>query len=88
MRRRDHAPSDTKAIQAAGSGTEAFFRREFRPIFQIGRASLSAQTSRLDKGILNSCNGILVVSPDSLSRPWVAEEYAAMITRAVAAIEP
>jgi hypothetical protein len=34
---------------------------------------------RLDKGILNSRNGILVVSPDSLSRPWVAEEYAAMI---------
>ncbi|WP_250287599.1 toll/interleukin-1 receptor domain-containing protein [Frankia sp. CiP1_Cm_nod2] len=39
---------------------------------------------RLDEGIRTSANGILVVSPDALARPWVAEEYAAMLTRAVA----
>jgi tetratricopeptide (TPR) repeat protein len=39
---------------------------------------------RLDEGIRTSRNGILVVSPASLSRPWVAEEYAAMLTRTVA----
>jgi hypothetical protein len=39
---------------------------------------------RLDAGIRTSANGILVVSPQALSRPWVAEEYAAMLTRAVA----
>ncbi|HEY6539302.1 MAG TPA: TIR domain-containing protein, partial [Ktedonobacteraceae bacterium] len=39
---------------------------------------------RLDEGIRTSRSGILVVSSVSLSRPWVMEEYAAMITRAVA----
>jgi tetratricopeptide (TPR) repeat protein len=39
---------------------------------------------RLDEGIRTSRNGILIVSPASLSRPWVAEEYAAMLTRTVA----
>ncbi|WP_239341651.1 TIR domain-containing protein, partial [Frankia sp. CiP3] len=38
---------------------------------------------RLDAGIRDSTSGILVVSPQSLSRPWVAAEYAAMLTRAV-----
>jgi TIR domain len=39
---------------------------------------------KLDEGILNSRNGVLIVSPASLSRPWVQREYAAMMTRAVA----
>ncbi|OHV28588.1 hypothetical protein CC117_30365, partial [Parafrankia colletiae] len=38
---------------------------------------------RLDAGIRGSTSGILVVSPHALSRPWVAEEYAAMLTRTV-----
>ncbi|HYU31823.1 MAG TPA: toll/interleukin-1 receptor domain-containing protein [Thermoanaerobaculia bacterium] len=38
---------------------------------------------QLDGGILNSRNGILAVTPTSLSRPWVLAEYAAMMTRAV-----
>src|SRR5271166_5296143 len=38
---------------------------------------------KLDEGILNSRNGVLIVSPASLSRPWVQVEYAAMMTRAV-----
>jgi hypothetical protein len=39
---------------------------------------------KLDAGILSTRNGIVVVSPTALSRPWVQEEYAAMLTRAVA----
>jgi hypothetical protein len=39
---------------------------------------------RLDAGIRGSASGVLVVSPHALSRPWVAEEYAVMLTRAVA----
>jgi hypothetical protein len=39
---------------------------------------------KLDAGIRNSRNGVLIVSPASLSRRWVQEEYAAMMTRAVA----
>jgi tetratricopeptide (TPR) repeat protein len=38
----------------------------------------------LDEGILKSRNGVLIVSPTSLSRPYVQEEYAAMMTRAIA----
>src|SRR5579863_7976415 len=33
---------------------------------------------RLEDGIRRSANGVLVVSPHSLSRPWVQEEYAAL----------
>ncbi len=39
---------------------------------------------RLDAGIRGSAHGIVVVSPHALSRPWVAAEYAAMLTRTVA----
>jgi hypothetical protein len=37
----------------------------------------------LDAAILNSRNGVLCVTPTALSRPWVQEEYAALLTRAV-----
>jgi hypothetical protein len=39
---------------------------------------------QLDRGILNSRNVVLAVTPTSLSRPWVLEEYAAALTRTVA----
>ncbi len=39
---------------------------------------------KLDEGIRNSRNGVLVVSQTAFERPWVKEEYAAMMTRAVA----
>ena len=38
---------------------------------------------KIDEGILKAKTGILVVSPEALSRPWVLEEYAAMMSRAV-----
>jgi tetratricopeptide (TPR) repeat protein len=38
----------------------------------------------LDRGIRSSRDGVLVVSPAALGRPWVQEEYAAMMTDAVA----
>jgi len=39
---------------------------------------------RLEEGIRNSRNGIFVVSPASVSRPWAREEYESMLARAVA----
>jgi hypothetical protein len=42
---------------------------------------------RLDEGIRTSRSGILVVSPTSLSRSWVMEEYAAMLTRAIEGLQ-
>ena len=38
----------------------------------------------IDEGILKAKKGVLLVTPESLSRPWVLEEYAAMLRRAVA----
>ena len=38
---------------------------------------------KIDAGILNARNGAVVVTPEALSRPWVVEEYAAMMNRAV-----
>jgi|SRR5215218_4785723 len=39
---------------------------------------------QLEQGLLASQNGVLVVSPASVSRPWVQQEYAVMVERAVA----
>jgi tetratricopeptide (TPR) repeat protein len=38
---------------------------------------------QLERGLLSSRNGVLVVSPASMSRPWVQDEYAVMVSRAV-----
>jgi hypothetical protein len=38
---------------------------------------------RLDAGLLASRNGILVVSPTALGRPYVQAEYAALMGRAI-----
>jgi TIR domain/CHAT domain len=38
---------------------------------------------QLERGLLNSRNGVLVVSPASVPRPWVQQEYAVMVNRAV-----
>ncbi|HXM56110.1 MAG TPA: toll/interleukin-1 receptor domain-containing protein, partial [Candidatus Dormibacteraeota bacterium] len=38
---------------------------------------------RLDEALRITRNGIVVVSPASMVSPWVAEEYAAMVARAV-----
>ena len=40
-------------------------------------------TGRLEDAIRASVNGVLVVSPHALSRPWVREEYEALLRQAV-----
>ena len=40
-------------------------------------------TGGLEEGIRGSASGVLVVSPHSLSRPWVREEYEALLRQAV-----
>jgi hypothetical protein len=37
----------------------------------------------LERGLLSARNGVLVVSPASVARPWVQQEYAVMVARAV-----
>ena len=38
----------------------------------------------LERGLLGSYNGVLMVSPASVARPWVQQEYAVMVDRAIA----
>jgi len=38
---------------------------------------------RLEEGIRGSASGVLVVSPHALSRPWVQEEYEALLRQAM-----
>ena len=40
-------------------------------------------TGRLEEGLKATTHGILVVSPFSLSRPWVREEYQVLLRQAV-----
>jgi TIR domain len=75
-----HADAEWVSVLAGNLhqlGLELFFDK-----WEIGLGDVLVH--KLDAGILTSRNGVLVVSPESLSRPWVREEYAAMMTRAVA----
>jgi len=75
-----HADADwvrTLATNLHNSGLEVFFDE-----WNIGSGDVLIH--KLDEGILTSRSGILVVSPESLSRPYVQTEYAAMMQRAVA----
>jgi TIR domain len=58
------------------AGFQVFFDE-----WEIGAGDVLAH--RLEAGLRGATNGILVVSPASILRPWVMEEYAAMVTRAV-----
>jgi tetratricopeptide (TPR) repeat protein len=73
----DQAWVRTLAENLYRAGLEVFYDE-----WEIGPGDVLVH--RLDQGIRTSRTGILVVSPASLSRPWVAEEYAAMLTRTVA----
>jgi hypothetical protein len=59
------------------SGVDLFYDE-----WEIGAGDVLVH--KLDQGILTTRNEVIVVSPTALSRPWVREEYAAMMTRAVA----
>jgi TIR domain len=59
------------------SGLEVFFDQ-----WELGPGDVLVHG--LDRGLLSARNGLLAVSPTALARPWVLEEYAAMMTRAVA----
>ena len=67
----------TLAENLHNSGLEVFFD-------EWDIAAGDVLVHRLDEGILKSRSGALIVSPASLSRPYVQEEYAAMMTRAIA----
>src|ERR1700730_6052705 len=74
-----HADADwvrTLAENLHNSGLRVYFDE-----WDIGPGDVLIH--KLDEGILKSRSGILIVSPVSLSRPYVQAEYAAMMTRAI-----
>src|SRR5437660_3592161 len=73
----DQAWVRTLAENLYRAGLEVFYDE-----WEIGPGDVLVH--RLDEGIRTSRSGMLVVSPASLARPWVMEEYAAMLTWAVA----
>ena len=74
-----HADADwvrTLAENLHQSGLDVFFDE-----WEIGPGDVLIH--RIDAGLLASRNGILVVSPVSLTRPYVQAEYAALMARAI-----
>src|SRR3954451_16298431 len=74
-----HADTDwvrTLAGNLHQSGLEVFFDE-----WDIAPGDVLVH--RIDAGLLASRNGILVVSPVSLTRPYVQAEYAALMARAI-----
>jgi hypothetical protein len=68
---------NTLAENLHGLGLRVFFDE-----WEIGAGDVVVH--RLDQGLRESCNGILIVSQTSMTRAWVLEEYAALLTGAVA----
>ncbi|WP_239376386.1 tetratricopeptide repeat protein [Frankia sp. Cj5] len=74
--------ADQPWVRVLAENLERAGLRVFYDEWEIGPGDVLAH--RLDAGIRTSTSGILVVSPHALSRPWVKEEYAAMLSRVVA----
>ena len=73
---------DAEWVRALAENLERAGLHVFFDEWEIGPGDVLVH--RLEAGLLGSLNGILVASPTSVTRPWVREEYAAMVTRAVA----
>ena len=71
--RADHDWVRALATNLHNLGLDIFFDE-----WEIGPGDVLVH--RLDAGVLRSRHGVLVVSPAALARPWVQNEYAAMMT--------
>jgi tetratricopeptide (TPR) repeat protein len=76
-----YAHADTDWVRALAENLHNAELRVFYDEWDIAPGDVLVH--KLDEGILKSRNGILIVSPASLSRPYVQAEYAAMMTRAI-----
>lgn len=74
-----HVDGDWVRVLASNLHREGF--EVFLDIWEV--AGGDRVTGRLEEGILNSRSGILICSPVALSRPWVIEEYEALLRQAV-----
>lgn len=59
-------------------------QRHFRVFFDEWEVSPGeVATRRLEQGVAGSTHGLLAVSPRTMAQPWVQEEYAALLDKAV-----
>lgn len=77
-----YARADFGWVNTLAENLHSLGLRVFFDEWEIGAGDVVVH--RLDQGLRESRNGILVVSPHSMTRPWVMEEYAVLVTRAVA----
>jgi hypothetical protein len=76
-----YARADGEHVRRVAESLHNAGLRVFFDEWEIGPGDVIVH--HLDAAILNSRNGVLCVTPTALSRPWVQEEYAALLTRAV-----
>lgn len=77
-----HAKADSAWVIRLAEDLHLHGLRVFIDEWEIGAGDVVVH--RLGEGLRASRNGILVVSPAAMACPWVMEEYAALLTRAVA----
>jgi len=75
-----YAHADAEWVSTLVENLSALGVRVFFDAWEIGPGSVI--TTKLDEGLRRSNNGVLVVSPNSVGRPWVLEEYASLLGRA------
>ncbi|HEX3556935.1 MAG TPA: tetratricopeptide repeat protein [Thermoanaerobaculia bacterium] len=76
-----YSRADGKLVHRLAENLHNAGLRVFLDEWEIGPGDVV--NLRLDAAILKSRNGVLCISPTALSRPWVQEEYAALLNRAV-----
>jgi tetratricopeptide (TPR) repeat protein/predicted nucleic acid-binding protein len=73
---------DAAWVRTLAENLERAGVRTFFDEWEIGPGDVLVH--RLEAGLRTSRNGILVISPASVGRPWVQQEYAVMVDQAVA----
>ena len=77
-----YATTDAAAVQRLANGLRKRQLQVFLDEWEILPGD--QVTRRLDHGISGSTHGVLAVSPQTMSRPWVEAEYNALMEKAVA----
>lgn len=76
-----YAHADKEQVTALAEALHARGLQVFFDAWELGAGEVVAH--RLDAGLRNSHDGILVVSATSVARPWVLQEYAVLLQRSV-----
>jgi hypothetical protein len=76
-----YARADAEAVRRLAENLHQLGVDLFFDEWEIGPGDVLVH--QIDRGLLESQDGLLAVTPTALSRPWVQAEYAALMQRAV-----